>query len=357
MEWEWLAQLERSGSIAPSQGWQPLHVALYRDRELRALAPLYLKSHSWGEFIFDFIWQEASAALQEDYFPKLIGMVPATPCSAYRFLIDRREDSALINHLLLQIIDNLAQEVGARSCAFNYVDHAWMKQIEGQNYLSWLHEGFRWQNEGYLTFEEYQTHFRKNQRRNVRRERNELQEQPLEVAILPAGEAPPSYSNRMYALYANTNKKFGPYGAHFLNQAFFQGLHSHLGHRVLFCCALPQGRKGEPLAMSLLVHKNNQLYGRYWGAESYLNALHFNLCYYEPLEWAIAHGYHFFDPGIGSPHKVKRGFQAVGTYSLHKFYSSRLQEIAAHHLRAINQQTQEYLNRLNEDLPFKEEPH
>ena len=348
--------MERSGSIAPSQGWHPLHVALYRGTTLCAVAPLYLKEHSWGEFVFDFVWQQAAASLNKHYFPKLVGMVPATPSSAYRFLIAEEEDCAALQRTLLDAIDQLAEQIGAHSCAFNYPDRDWMREIEG--YHTWAHEGFCWYNEHYQTFDDFHCRFRKNQRRNVRRERAELSAQPFEVKIIPAAEAPPSYDQQMYKLYALTNQKFGPFGAQFLNQRFFDTLRAAFGHRILYCCALPTsgGSEALPVAMSMLVYKNDHLYGRYWGTESYVNALHFNLCYYEPLEWAIRHRIRLFDPGMGSPHKIKRGFQAVANYSLHKLYDAELNALMAYNIDDINRNTARHLEQLNQELPFKQSP-
>ncbi|MBN1836505.1 MAG: GNAT family N-acetyltransferase, partial [Spirochaetales bacterium] len=145
--------------------------------------------------------------------------------------------------------------------------------------------------------------------------------------------------------------QFGPWAAKFLNREFFTGLYEAYRHRLLLIAVHRQGEP-EPVGMSLLLTKGPRLYGRYWGAEGRFDSLHFNACYYRPIEWAIEHGVREFDPGIGSSHKLRRGFRAAANWSLHRFHDPRLARIMETHIGRINRMEQEQIEELNREIPF-----
>jgi hypothetical protein len=156
----------------------------------------------------------------------------------------------------------------------------------------------------------------------------------------------------MYKFYEGTNDKFGPWGCRYLTESFFDGLYDHYRHRLMMVAAFGANNSSIPLGMSLLVTKGAQLYGRYWGSSRRVDSLHFNACYYVPIEWAIANHIRRFDPGAGGPHKIRRGFEAVPSYSLHRFSDERLARIMQLHIEEINRLEQEQIDNLNNDLPF-----
>ncbi len=176
----------------------------------------------------------------------------------------------------------------------------------------------------YETFDEYLAVFNSNQRRNIKRERKAIEKQGVSVRIFTGEDIPQSFFPLMYRYYEDTNDKFGPWGCRYLSEPFFDGLYHHYRHRLMIVAAFDEKEPSIPLGMSLLVTKGAQLYGRYWGCSRPVNSLHFNACYYVPIEWAIANHIHRFDPGAGGGHKIRRGFEAVSSYSLHRFYDSRL---------------------------------
>ena len=156
----------------------------------------------------------------------------------------------------------------------------------------------------------------------------------------------------MYRYYARTNARFGPWGCKYLNGAFFQGIYNTFKHRLIFSVAILEGDRSEPIGMAMLLKKYPMLLGRYWGSRRTVRDLHFNVCFYRPIQWAIANRYQYFDPGMGAEHKARRGFASVGVYSLHRFYDERLDGLMRTHIDVINQSEQAYINALNDFIPL-----
>ncbi len=353
LEWEWLNQLEQSGSMSPDTGWIPTHMAVWNGDRLVAAAPLYVRTHSMGDFVFDFAWADVARQIGVSYYPKLVGMSPATPSSAYRFLIapDLLEHQQELTRVMIEQMRDFARKNRIHSVAFNFADPDWVPQIERHGFSTWMHQGFVWHNPGYHTFEDYLADFNKNQRKNIRKERKAMSDNGVELESVPGTEAPDRYFSLMYDFYELHNEQFGPWAAKFLNRAFFESLAETFRHRVLFVVA--RKRAGEdPIAMSFLLFKGDMLVGRYWGSLDFVDKLHFNACYYEPIRWAIENGITDFDPGMGSPHKVKRGFKAVPTYSLHYFLDERMRMIMEGNIDRINDFERRNIEELNEALPF-----
>lgn len=359
LEWEWLRLLESSGSVSPRTGWTPRHLTLRSGRRLVAAAPLYIKSHSAGEFVYDYAWADLAGRLGIRYYPKMIGMSPATPICGYRFLIAAGEDEEELTGRIMGAIGEACREMRLGGVSFLFADPRWQPALSRYGFLSWMHQSFAWENPGFSSFDDYLAQFNKNQRHNIRRERKRMGEQGIVIRSYHGGEIPDSLFPWMYRFYERTNTRFGPWAARYLTREFFRLLPRYR-HRLLFMAAFRDGEEvaaagGEPrpLAMSMLLHKGGQLLGRYWGSLEAADSLHFNACYYQPIEWAIGHGVRYFDPGAGSAHKVRRGFRAVANHSLHRFTDPRLQRIMADHIGEINRLEQEQIEALNAELPFR----
>lgn len=361
LEWEWYAALELSQSISASSGWQAAHIVVRRDRQVVGIAPLYAKMHSWGELAFDHTWQHVAQQLGGEYFPKLVGMVPATPCSGYRFLISSSHDRRLLTTMILQTIEQMVEKWNIKTVAFNFVDFEWIQEIQeasAAEYHVWSHPGFSWHNRSFGSFDAYQQQFNKNQRRNIRRERAALGKNGLKGELLPATAVPHRYFHLMHRYYVATNEKFGPFAAHFLNRDFFDQIAQRYAHRIVFSCCfrydellLPYHRR-TPVAMAMLIHKNDSLYGRYWGGVQEFRMAHFNVCYYIPIAWAIDHRHSYFDPGIGGEHKLRRGFEADTRHTLLRFTNPTMQKVLTDHHQEVNEATNDYINRLNQGRPI-----
>ncbi len=352
LEWEWLYQLEASGSIQPHNGWIPVHLTITQQQELVAAAPLYVKTHSMGEFVFDFAWADVAEQLGVAYYPKLVGMSPATPSVGYRFLIADRFDQREMTTIMLEVIHQFCRDNKLHGSSFLFAEPQWAEWPAEAGYSSWEHQSYLWQNRGFCSFDDYLAGFTKNQRRNIRRERASMSEAGVTVEAVRGEQTPDSWFSLMYDYYENTNEQFGPWAAKFLERPFFEGLAERYRERLLFVAGFLPAHT-EPIALSFLVHKGEHLVGRYWGADRYIDNLHFNACYYRPIEWAIHNGVSTFDPGAGSPHKVRRGFHAVINRSLHYYYDSRLRAVMENNIERINLHERHQVQQLNTLLPLK----
>ena len=354
LEYSWLNNLETSGSTTAAAGWLPNHLTVWRERSLIAAAPLYVKGHSYGEFVFDQQWADLAQRIGVQYYPKLLGMSPFTPAEGYRFLIAPGEDEDEITELMVNAIDSFCTRNRISSCHFLYVDPQWRPMLEHHGFTSWLHHSFVWQNLGFQTFDDYLAVFNANQRRNIKRERKAVEKADLRLQTLTGDEIPKSLFPLMYNFYADTCDKFGWWGSKYLTKRFFEQLHAHYRHRVLLVAAYSEQDNRQPVGMSFCLTKGDQLYGRYWGSFQDIECLHFDACYYTPIEWAIAQGIQTFDPGAGGRHKKRRGFPATPNHSLHRFYNPRLTQILRPYISEVNELEQREIEAINAELPFSQ---
>jgi len=352
LEWEWLRLMETSGSITAETGWQPHHLTVWSGRRLVAAAPLYIKDHSDGEFVFDYAWADLAARLGIQFYPKLVGMIPVTPVTGYRFLIAPEVDERRLTALMVREIDRFCQRNRISGCSFLFVDPEWRYEMLRHGFISWVQPGYAWNNKGWTTFEDFLQIFNSNQRRNIKRERKAINNSGITIKTVAGDDIPPDFFPLMYRFYVKTNEQFGPWSCKYLTESFFDDLYDKYRHRILLMAACQGQNRRLPVGMSLLIHKNDQLFGRYWGSLNKVNFLHFNTCYYSPIEWAIAHGISRFDPGIGGFHKIRRGIEAVPNYGLRRFYDRRLRHIFQFHIDKVNQIEQAQINTLNKELPY-----
>ncbi|NJP10947.1 MAG: N-acetyltransferase [Leptolyngbyaceae cyanobacterium RU_5_1] len=351
-EWEWLNNMETSGSTTARTGWLPNHLTVWRERTLIAAAPLYVKGHSYGEFVFDHQWADLSTRLGTEYYPKLLGMSPFTPAEGYRFLIAPGEDEAELTEMMVGAIDHFCDRNHISGCNFLYVDPEWKSFMERHGFSTWLHHSFIWQNQGYQTFEDYLAAFNANQRRNIKRERKAVEKAALSLKVLTGEEIPKPLFSLMYTFYSDTCDKFGWWGSKYLTRKFFEQLYPRYRDRVVLIAAYTEHDPHHAIGMSFCLAKGTNLYGRYWGASHDIDCLHFDACYYTPIEWAISQGIQLFDPGAGGRHKKRRGFPATPNYSLHRFYNPRLAQIFRSYIHEVNEMEQREMEAINQDLPL-----
>ncbi len=354
LEYAWLNLLETSGSAVSQAGWQPHHLVVWRGGTLVAAAPLYLKSHSYGEFVFDQVWADLAQRLRLNYYPKLVGMSPFTPAVGYRFLIAPGEDERELTALMVQEIRRFCEQHHLGGCHFLFVDPQWRHQLIDQGFRAWQHHNYVWENRGYETFADYLGTFNSNQRRNIKRERQAIARQGLQLLCHQGEAIPAPLFPLMYKFYAETCDKFGWWGSKYLTRQFFAQLATQYQHRVIFFAAYAADRPLDPLGMSFCIRKGDQLYGRYWGAWTDIDCLHFEACYYRPIEWAISQGVQRFDPGAGGSHKQRRGFRAQANQSLHWLCHPQLRTIMDRHIDDINDQEQAHMEAINQELPLRQ---
>lgn len=353
LQWDWLHLLEDSGSVGPETGWRPSHLTIRSRGRLLGAAALYVKAHSEGEFVFDHAWAQLASGMGIRYYPKIVGMSPFTPVTVYRFLIARDVDEALLSTAMSQEIESFCHENGIAGCGFHFVTPSWGRVLEKLGYRVWLHQGFAWLNAGFRTFDEYLAGLKSSHRRNIRRERESLRKAGIRVQRLFADAVPDAYYPLMCDFYARHNDRFGQWSCKFLTPAFFDGLRKQFQGNMLFIAAFAPG-ESEPLAMSLLIVSGGRLFGRYWGTRAEVEFLHFELCYYQPMEWMIERGLRLFDPGMGGVHKAFRGFVSTPNYSLHKFYNPRLHGVMESYIPEYNHMEMRDITALNSILPYRQ---
>ena len=354
--WRWLAALEDSSSISAKHGWQPLHLALWRGDTPVAVAPLYLKGHSYGEFVFDQAFARLAGDLGLGYYPKLLGMSPVSPVQGYRFYMAPGEDEAELTVLMLETIDAFARRNQILSCNFLYVDPHWRPLAEAAGCATWLNQQSLWSADGQSDFSAYLNSFNANQRRNIKRERKAVQQAGLTVSALTGAELDVQLLRCMHGFYEQHCARWGPWGSKYLSEAFFEALaDSSLRDQVVLFSAHRESPR-EPVAMSLCIQDGQMLWGRYWGSKEEIDCLHFEVCYYAPIAWALEHGLENFDPGAGGQHKRRRGFVAKPHASLHRWYEPRMDGLIRGWLRKVNPLMLEEIEMVNSDLPFRVEP-
>ena len=357
LEWAWLNNLEISGSAIAKTGWLPTHLTIWRQDpgaespSLVAAAPLYLKSHSYGEFVFDQEWADVAYQIGVDYYPKLLGMTPFTPVEGYRFLIDPREDESILIATLVKAIDDFCDRNRINGCHFLFVDSSFRTSLEQLGFSSWLHHSYIWRNQNYQTFDCYLSDFNANQRRNIKRERKSLIKNDLKVDVFAGADIPTQFFAQMHDFYDDTCSKF-MWGSKYLTRQFFLNLESTFAEHVVLMAAFSEDSE-DPIGMSFCLRKGDNLYGRYWGSSNEIDCLHFNACYYKPIEWSIEQGIRLFDPGAGGRHKKRRGFPATPNYSLHRFYHPNLKRIFDHYIQQVNQFEADQISSINQELPYR----
>lgn len=351
LEWEWFYCMEESGSISTASGWQPFHAVVYNSGRIAGAAPLYIKNHSEGEFVYDYFWQDAAMRMAQPWFPKIVGTVPATPSVAYEFLTNPDEDRNAVLKVLLSSIHQYAEKNNIANIQFNFISADFKIFLESQEYSMWMSQLFEWENRDFSSFDDYLSSFRKNQRRNIKREISSMFDQGYSTRIIRGNDINQEHAGKISLLYTLTNNKFGVWAARFLNSSFFNLAVRHFRHRLVFCEAIDPS--GETAGMSMLVEKDQLIVGRYAGSTMFVRDLHFNFCYYSPIDYAIKTGISLFDPGAGSSHKVRRGFLAIPVYSAHYFFNPVLKALFSSNVSTVNRQMQTRINQLNNSSPLK----
>lgn len=317
-----LAGLESTGCIRNGLGWKAWHLAWYRDDELVAALPAYLKGNSHGEFVFDWSWAQAHELEGGRYYPKLLCAVPYTPVTGPRLLAGCGSDAGLLRQALARALISEAGRLDLSGVHLNFPsagDHPAL--LQDPRWLLRQDVQFHWHNRGYTDFDGFLAALRHRKRKNIRAERRQLQEAGWRFQRLAGCDLDEAGWRFVHSLYVGTFAEKGNYPA--LSETFFQHLGRALGDQVMVCLAhAPDGR---PTAMALYLHDGTTLYGRYWGSLKAVPGLHFECCYYQGIEFAIEHGLQVFEPGAQGEHKLARGFLPVRTRSFHHLTPPALQ--------------------------------
>lgn len=312
LEWDWLDGLERSGCVTTKTGWAPHHLTVRENGRLIAAAPMYLKSHSQGEFVFDHTWAEAAQRAGMPYYPKLLVAVPLTPATGQRILTHPERARA---PLLAVVAGALRDVCSTNEISSVHVNFCAADEIAPLRDAGFLHRQglqYHWRNRDYGSFEDYLAAMRSKRRRQVRHELREVAEQGVEIATLHGESISDDLFEPMFRIYVSTIEKLY-WGRQYLNQRFFDQLRRWKRN----LCFIVARQNGEIVAGAINVEKAGALYGRYWGCLREIRYLHFVVCYYAGIEHCITRGFTRFEPGAGGEYKHWRGFDATATHSLH----------------------------------------
>ena len=312
-EYDYLLALEEGQCVGIEPGWEPRYLTLWEGKQLQAACYLYRKTNSNGEYIFDWDWANAYQRYGQRYFPKLTSAVPFTPATGPKLLVaaDASNPRRIQQQLLASALE-LAQQEGCSSLHFLFTPAEEREIYEAAGLLLRHSFQFHWQNQGYVSFEDFLSRLRSKRRKEILRERRQVQEQGLEVILLRGEEIEPKLCRVMYDFYLTTiDRKWAmPY----LSYEFFQYIFTHFRDQLVLALARKQGRW---VAGTINYHKGPHLFGRYWGCRQDFRSLHFELCYYRLIEYAIEQGVQRFEAGAQGAHKIQRGFLPNLTYSAH----------------------------------------
>jgi len=342
MRWDWLDSLEATDCVCDKTGWAPHHLVVERGKDILGACPMYLKSHSMGEFVFDHQW--ASYAMQAgiQYYPKMLVGVPFTPVAGSRFLtapgVNREGIIAVLGRALVEICRG--NELS--SIHINFCDQDEMEALEDLDFIPKIGLQFHWQNRDYDTFDDYLGAFRSDRRNKIKRERRELDNQGIQIRALPYDEITPDIQRTMFELYKHHIDRLY-YGHQYLKGRFFDEL---LKRPYPFLCPIVAQRDGRIIAGTFNIRGPDALYGRYWGSFEDHRYLHFNVCYYAAIEHCIDESLVRFEAGAGGSFKTLRGLEAAKTYSAHYVSNKRFREALERYLREERSETlarQEYL--------------
>ena len=342
---EFLCALLETGCAAARSGWRPQFVLLRRAGALAGAMPLFVKSHSYGEYVFDWAWADAHERHGVTYYPKLLCAIPFTPVRGRRLLAaGARERRALAGAAL-----ELARRTSSLHVLFVQEDEAELLRAEGMLLRRTVQ--FHWKNEGYADFEAFLARLSHARRKNIRQERRRVREAGVSLRWLEGEAIGRAQWEFFHRCYRHTYAAHG--SSPYLNLEFFLRLGSALPRNVAMVMA---ERDGRPIAASLFLHDGASLYGRYWGALEHVPLLHFECCYYQAIEYAIGRGLQVFEGGAQGEHKIFRGLMPVEALSAHWLADARFARAIEDYLAREGQGIARYVDELCEHSPFKETP-
>lgn len=343
-----LAALETSGCCTGETGWLPLHAVLEdAGGRLVAAAPLYAKGHSYGEYVFDHAWADAYERAGGAYYPKLQVAVPFTPVPGPRLLI-HPDAPAGTEDALIRFLESFTRQQGLSSLHVTFPTEAQWQRLGAAGWLLRTGQQYHWHNRGYAGFDDFLADLASRKRKAIRKERSAVGEAGVEISCLTGGAITPAHWDTFYRFYLDTGER--KWGVPYLNRAFFQRLGETLGERVVLFLAQQAGRC---VGGALNLRGADTLYGRYWGCVEDYRFLHFECCYYQAIDYAIAHGLQRVEAGAQGDHKIQRGYLPVRTYSAHYVRDPHFRRILRDHLAHERDLVDHALDVLGEASPFR----
>lgn len=345
LSYAFLNALEASGSVSSETGWMPYHLVLEDDQaNPLGLMPLYVKGHSQGEYIFDYSWADALERAGGRYYPKLLSAVPFTPVTGRRVLTsDARYEGALVAGAA-----QMAEELNISSVHLNFLDETAWRRRGDEGWLLRTHKQYHWQNEGFGSFEEFLSYLSSKKRKNIKRERKLSVAGGVTIECLTGRDILESHWDAFYRFYTDTSSR--KWGSAYLNRAFFSLIGETMADSILLVMCRREGRY---VAGAINFVGGDCLFGRNWGCIEDHPFLHFEVCYYQAIEFAITHGLNRVEAGAQGEHKLARGYLPSQTYSAHWIVHEGFREAVGRYLDQERGHIAEEIDYLEQFSPFK----
>ncbi|MEO0435945.1 MAG: GNAT family N-acetyltransferase [Pseudomonadota bacterium] len=347
---DFLLGLEQAQCTNAEAGWQPAHLCLREGENILAIVPAFLKTHSYGEYVFDWAWADAWNRMGLSYYPKLLTAAPFTPATGPRMLHRAELEPADLWNTLSEQMPTLSQklEISSWHILFPRPDDA---EVLARSGLHIRHQvQFHWYNHGYEDFDDFLAGFSSRKRKSLRKERRRVLEQGVDVIMRDGTQLSEEDWQAFYRFYQFTYAKRSGHGG-YLTREFFLEVAPKLGDQVLMATAQYEQK---PVAGALYFRDEDTLYGRYWGCTREFDCLHFEACYYQGIEYCIKHGLKRFDPGAQGEHKIQRGFEPTTTLSAHWVAQTELNDAIGDFTKREQHQVEAYRRGTSRLLPFRE---
>ena len=347
VQYEFLSALETSGCVKPETGWQPQHMLLEQeDGAIAAATPLYLKTHSYGEYVFDWAWADAYERSGYAYYPKLVAAVPFSPVTGPRVLAINPKPEQVVQ--MGQGAQALAIELGASSMHWLFTTPETTSVLANSGYLQRTGFQYHWQNNDYSNFDEFLNEFSSDKRKKIRRERRRVRDQGIRMEILEGDTIEPRHWDQFYRFYRSTILNHGAIA--YLNPDFFYQIGESMRKNIVLVFAYHEQRC---VAGALNLKDADCLYGRYWGCDLHFDSLHFETCYYSAIDYCITSNLRRFEAGAQGGHKLSRGFLPTPTWSTHWLRHAEFSDAVERYLKQEQNGIEYQMNELNEHTPFK----
>lgn len=351
LKYAFLNTLENTGCVGGNTGWQVAHLLVENTQsELIGAMPLYLKQHSYGEFVFDWAWAQAYEQNNLAYYPKALSAIPFTPVRGPRLLVSSKADKAVVQEILVAGLKTLVTQNNLSSAHVLFPENGELTELKKQGFMLRDSVQFHWQNQGYQDFEHFLTALTMKRRKNIRRERAEVAANQLSYRHIAGADATSEDWSFFYRCYENTyiEHRSSPYLTEECIQLLGQSMPENF-HLIIAC------RDERPIASSLLVidRFTSKAYGRYWGAIEYLPCLHFELAYYQAIEYCIREGIKTFEGGAQGEHKMARGFLPTTIQSAHWIADSGFSNAVKRFLEREHEGMAAYVDELEQHIPLK----
>jgi len=347
LSYDFLWSLENSNCVNENVGWITNHI-IYRDEDgkLEAFTPAYIKYNSFGEFVFDHVWADFYNKINMQYYPKLLVGIPFTPVRSSKFLLRKNKDAKKI--AIVRDIKKILVSNDISSAHINFILEDDAKILNEENFIKRKSKQFIWENNNFKSFNEFLDCLTSRKRKMIKKERQCINEEGISIECIEGREITSDLIELFYQFYLDTN--YRKWGNVYLNFGFFENIIKKIPSNIILVVAK---KNYEIIATALHIKGNKILYGRYWGANNYYKYLHYELCYYQAIEYAIKNEFNSVEAGAGGAHKISRGYSPTHTYSAHYFSNKKIHSLISDYIDREGSYVDEEIDYLSKFKPFK----